>query len=209
MAFSKECIFCGTLLDEENKSKYACEDCLKKINVLKQLTKVDKAQERMKKATSKFLRKQHDYQDERDNVALKIIKDGFVFNSCEEMCFAMQLEKEKIRYFPNYRIGNYSVDFLLMDMKIIIEVDGELYHKDENKDFIRERSIMSMIGEEYEIVRIPASYVPNYIIKNLKETIEFIVDKRKFDNRFRDTRWDKDYFLQYISLQHQIRRAKK
>ena len=119
----------------------------------------------------------------------------------------MQLEKEKIRYFPNYKIGNYSVDFLLPDMKRIIEIDGEIYHTNENKEFIRERSIMCMVGEEYEIIRIPASYVPNFIIKNLREIVEFIVDKRNFDNRFRDTRWDKNYLEQYLSLQRQIRRG--
>ena len=64
-------------------------------------------------------------------------------------------------------------------------------------------------GEDYEIIRIPASYVPSFIIKNLKEIIEFIVDNRNFDNRFRDTRWDKYYLEQYLSLQHQLRRCKK
>ena len=209
MAISKECIFCGTLLDEENKSQYACNDCLNKVNILKQLTKADNAREKISKATQKYLRRKYDYQEERDNLALKMLKDGFVFKSTDEMCFAMQLEKEKIRYFSNYKIGNYSVDFFLPDMKKIVEIDGELYHTDENKDFIRERSIMSMVGEKYEIVRIPASYVPNFIIKNLKEIIEFIVDKRNFDNRFRDTRWDKDYLGQYLSLQHQLRRCNK
>lgn len=207
MAISKECIFCGTLLDEENKNKYACNDCLNKFNILKQLTKADNAREKISKATQKYLRRKYDYQEERDNVALKMLKDGFVFKSTDEMCFAMQLEKEKIRYFPNYKIGNYSVDFLLPDMKRIIEIDGEIYHTNENKEFIRERSIMSMVGEEYEIIRIPASYVPNFIIKNLREIVEFIVDKRNFDNRFRDTRWDKNYLEQYLSLQHQIRRG--
>lgn len=139
---------------------------------------------------------------------MKMIKDGFDFKSSDEMCFALQLEKENVRYIPNYKIGKYSVDFFLPDMRKIIEIDGELYHTDENKDFIRERRIMSMVGEKYEIVRIPASCVPNYIIKNLKESIEFVVDKRNFDNRFRDTRWDEQYFREYIYLQSHLRRNK-
>lgn len=95
------------------------------------------------------------------------------------------------------------------DMKRIIEIDGEIFHTDEDRDFIRERSIMSSVGEEYEIVRIPASYVPNYIIKNLREIIEFVVDKRKFDGRFRDTRWDKQYLGEYLNLQSYLRRNKR
>ena len=119
-----------------------------------------------------------------------------------------QLEKENIRYFPNYKIGSCKVDFFLPDMRRIIEIDGELYHKNENKDFMRERYIMSCVGEKYEIVRIPASYVPRYIIKNLKEVIQFVVEKRNFDGRFRDTRYDKLYFEQYLDLQYHLRRSK-
>ena len=41
----------------------------------------------------------------------------------------------------------------------------------------------------------------------MKKITDFIVDKRNFDNKFRDTRWDKNYLEQYLSLQHQIRRG--
>ena len=118
----------------------------------------------------------------------------------------MQLEKEKIKYKPNYKIGNHRVDFILPGMKRIIEVDGEMYHKDEDKDFLRERAIMRVVGEEYEIVRISASYIPNYIVKDLKESIEFVVGKRDLDGRFRDTRWDNKYWEQYFSLQRYLKK---
>lgn len=95
MEISKECIFCGTLLDEENKSQYACNDCLNKVNILKQLTKADNAREKISKATQKYLRRKYDYQEERDNVALKMLKDGFVFKSTDEMCLRCNLRKKK------------------------------------------------------------------------------------------------------------------
>ena len=208
MSVTKECLFCGMILDD-NTNPYICNVCNEKINILNQITKVDKAQEKMSKSTKRYLGKEYDYKKERDSVVMKMINKELVFKSSEEICFALQLERENIRYFSNYKIGKYSVDFFLPDMKKIIEIDGELYHKNKNKDFIRERSIMLMAGEDYEIVRIQTSSIPNYITNDLKEIINFIVDKRNFDNRFRDTRWDKDYILQYFSLKSYVERGKK
>lgn len=202
----RECLFCGVALDDKNK-RYICEDCERKMKLLKQLNKLDDSKEKIEKTVKKYLRRNCDYQEERDNIATKILKNGFYFGSADETCFALQLEKEGIVYYPNYKVENYRVDFLLPNMKRIIEIDGEIYHTDEHKDFLRERSIMRSIGEEYEIVRIPASYVPKYIIKNLKEIIDFIVDKRKMDGHFRDTRWDKHYLGEYLSLQNHLRRS--
>lgn len=67
---------------------------------------------------------------------------------------------------------------------------------------------MSCIDNDYEIVRIPASFVPDYILLGLKEGLDFIVDKRKFDNRFRDTRFDKIYWEEFINYKYAMRRAK-
>lgn len=201
---TRECMFCGAILEKED---YVCSECENKINLLKKLRKLDKAQKNIQKSVKKYLKRDIDYSDFRYSVARKIVYEQFEFNSTEEMCFALQLEKEKIRYYPNYKIGDYKVDFILPDMKIIVEIDGELYHKDENKEFIRERGIMNVVGNDYEIVRLPASYVPGYIVKDLKEIIKFVIDKRKFDNRFRDTRWDSQYFEQYFQLKSHLRRG--
>lgn len=205
----RECLFCGTILDEERDKKYICEECENKMNLLKQITKIDTAQEKIEKSATKFLRRNCSYENERDSVIRKVLTQKFHFMSTEEACFAMQLEKEHIRYYPNYKIGKHRVDFFLPDMKRIIEIDGEIYHTNDDKDFLEERAVMRIIGEEYEIIRIPASYVPNYIIKNLKELIEFVVEKRNFDGRFRDTRWDKQYLGDYLNMLHFIRRHSK
>lgn len=204
-----ECVFCGTLLEEDEKKQYCCNICQSKIDFISKVKKVDIATEKMQKACIRYLHKDLNYLDERKNVIEKIRKNGYVFSSIPEICFALQLEKEQIKYKPNYKIGNHRVDFILPGMKRIIEVDGEIYHKDEDKDFLRERAIMRVVGEEYEIVRIPASYIPNYIVKDLKESIEFVVGKRDLDGRFRDTRWDNKYWEQYFSLQRYLKNGGK
>ena len=205
----RECLFCGTILDEE-EGKYICNDCDKKMKLLKQLEKVDKAQLKMIRDGKKYFHSKntYDYENERFSVAEKVVKKGFVFRSVEEACVALECEKEGINYIPNYKIGPYTVDFIFPKMKVIFEVDGSLYHTDEDKDFLRERSIMSYVGEEYEIVRIEAESVPRFIILNLREAIEFVIDKRNFENKFRDTRRDTDRFYEYICLQSHLRRSK-
>lgn len=209
MIVTKECLFCGTILDEGGNNPYICNDCSEKLNILNQITKVDKAREKISKSTSRYLGKEYSYKNERDLVVAKMLNKELIFKSSEEICFALQLEREKIRYFSNYKIGKYAVDFFLPDMRKIIEIDSELYHKNKNKDFIRERSIMLMVGEEYEIVRFQTTAIPNYITNELKDIINFIVEKRNFDGRFRDTRWDKEYLFQYFDLKSHIERGKK
>lgn len=204
-----ECLLCGIELKEEELKKYCCCECEKKIQLITKLKQVDNAAEKMQKSCHRYSHKIINYQKEKNTVVDKIKNNGFVFNSIPEICVALQLEKENIKYIPNFKIDRHKVDFFLPDLKRIIEVDGELYHTDESKEFLRERMIMRIIGEQYEIVRIPSKYVPNYIIRNLKESIEFVIDKRNFDRRFRDTRWDGQYWCQYYDLNRYVRTGGK
>lgn len=201
---TKECMFCGRVL--EKSKKYVCEKCQTKIDALKQIKKLDAAKSKMKSSSKKHIKKIYEYNTEYDLVLDKIINQQYYFASADEICVALQLEKEKIEYYSNYKIGNYKVDFLLPVLKRVIEVDGESYHNDPDKDFLRERSIMRSLGEDFEIVRLPASEVSRYIIENLKESIEFVISKRNLDKRFRDTRWDERYFGEYLSLQRYLRK---
>lgn len=113
----KECLFCGTLLEEYSKEKYVCEECQTKMNLLKQIKKIDSAKEKIEKATKKYLKIASDYSNERKIMIENIIKNKYVFKSTEEICFAMQLEHENIKCYPNFKIGEYSVDFLLPSLK--------------------------------------------------------------------------------------------
>lgn len=99
---------------------------------------------------------------------------------------------------PNYKIENYQVDFFLHKIKKIVEIDGELYHTDESKDYFRERAIMRFVGEEYEIIRIPANDVQEVTIGDIPEMLDYIKERRLTDQRFRDTRYDEVYLLGYL-----------
>lgn len=205
----KECLFCGTLLEEYSKDKYVCEECQTKMNLLKQIKKIDSAKEKIEKATRKYLKITSDYSNERKIMIENIIKNKYVFKSTEEICFAMQLEHENIKYYPNFKVGKYSVDFFLPTLRKIVEIDGEIYHTNSKKDeeMIRDRIINHVVGMDYDFVRIPADCIPNYILRNIDELLDFIVDKRNFDMRNKDTSWDDIYLEQYMQLQNFLKRG--
>lgn len=46
----RECLFCGTVLDETRKDSYVCEECDYKIKLLKQITKLDSARTKIEKS---------------------------------------------------------------------------------------------------------------------------------------------------------------
>ena len=88
---------CGATIEINKKQKYVCEECDRKIKLLKQLTNVDKAKEKIEKKAKRKRIKDLDYEQEACEVARKIMSEGYVFNSVNEICFAIQLEKENIK----------------------------------------------------------------------------------------------------------------
>jgi len=64
----------------------------------------------------------------------KMAKKGFVFGkngyvrSPLEYAFALILEKLELRFFTQYNVGDRSFDFYLLDLKVLIELDGKNYH---------------------------------------------------------------------------------
>jgi very-short-patch-repair endonuclease len=79
--------------------------------------------------------------------------------STEEIITAIALIAEEIHIKCQYKIGKYRVDFLLPELKAVLEIDG-YYHKGaELKDTKRDLKILSMLGEGWEIIRIPTEWV--------------------------------------------------
>lgn len=50
-------------------------------------------------------------------------------NTNIEKAIKYVLETNKIRYIPQYPIGPYSADFYLPDYKLVVECDGDYWHK--------------------------------------------------------------------------------
>jgi very-short-patch-repair endonuclease len=89
------------------------------------------------------------------------------YGSVPEAMVAIELLKNKYRITPQQKIGKYRVDFALPDQKKIIEVDGEIYHKN-NRNCDREATIQFTLGVSWKIIHIPAELITNDITKLVK-----------------------------------------
>lgn len=170
---------------------------------------LDKAERKLIKTPKNCqMQSRIDISREAQIVRKRIASNIDKFFSLQEVMVAIQLEHQKITYETQKEIKGRKVDFFLPDKKIILEIDGGLYHTDENKEFLRDRKIMQGVGGDYEIVHIEAESVPRYTW-NLKEALEFIIDQRKEYGVFRDSRWDEYLLEQFRNMELFIGRRER
>lgn len=144
------------------------------------------AQERKFKRAVVRIKKCKDY-DEFDyerafaKVHDKIHRHGW-FDSTEEVMTAIELEKYGMNYRHQVRFGsNYKADFVLDDEKIVLEIDGRLFHSGEEKlekDIVRDNLIILALGLDWEVIRITDDYI-NENISQLVPALEQIKEERK------------------------------
>lgn len=92
------------------------------------------------------------------------------YDSVPEAMVAIELIRLGYKVIPQQTIAGYRVDFCLPDIKLIIEVDGSIYHSDTKKEIIRESVIRrSMPG--WLILHLPAGWISKHIYK-LQKCIE-------------------------------------
>ena len=141
-------------------------------NLLKYKTpkeiKFDKAIEEMKKRVS------WDARYERcAKIAAKRVE---AYGSIPEMIVAIELLYCGYSITPQQAIGRYKVDFLIPRQRIVIEVDGGVYHTKQKED--REAVIQLSLGMEWRILHIPAEYIRKHI-KELDTMIQIATRGKK------------------------------
>lgn len=80
-------------------------------------------------------------------------------------------------------IGPYTVDFCCVELKLVIEVDGEHHLKDEGKEYDRQRDAY-LRSQGYEILRIPGYDVlrdPVVVLERIIGAIELREGEREGD----------------------------
>lgn len=137
----------------------------------------------------------------------RVIKGIDKFSSIPEAAVAIQMEKIGLKYEAQKEVAGKRVDFYIPEIKIILEIDGELYHTDENKTFLRDREIMREVGDEWEIVHIEASKVPKYTW-NIKEALMHVVSERNDKWRFRDSLFDTELLIEFHNLELYMKKGR-
>lgn len=96
----------------------------------------------------------YDYKEAIDTVYEYFMDNLDKFDSSYEIMAAIVLIHNHIHIKPQARIGSYQVDFLLDDDHVIIEIDGERHKHRKSYDSDRDREIKSILGNDWEIIRI-------------------------------------------------------
>ena len=168
------CEICGKKVRRTQfsfKRRYICDYCngtIKKKEKIQIPSTKTKNEIRFDKAVEE-IEKQVKSIEEYEN-AIRIAKTRCErYGSIPEAMVAIELLKLKHKIVPQQKIGKYKVDFVVTDIKTVIEVDGETYHRKINWD--REATIQTSLGFDWKVKHIPSELIRKNINK-LKEIIE-------------------------------------
>lgn len=92
-------------------------------------------------------------------------KATYKYGSVPEAMLAIELIKNGYRIIPQQKVGKYHVDFALPNEKLIIEVDGSIYHTNKRKELEREASVNYAIGLDWHFVHLPAESISKDVRK--------------------------------------------
>jgi very-short-patch-repair endonuclease len=105
-------------------------------------------------------------------------KATYKYGSIPEAMLAIELIRKGYRIIPQQKVGKYRVDFALPNEKLIIEVDGSLYHANKQKELEREASINYAIGLDWRFIHIPAESIS----KDVRRVVRLLKHRDTGDN---------------------------
>ena len=96
----------------------------------------------------------------------------------------LQLLKKKIRFIPQYKVNLYKCDFYLPDLKVVLEIDGEIFHTEDRKQYEADRdaAITDSLGEGTEVIRIKASLINKNVTRVTKAIYAVLKHRSKIDS---------------------------
>ena len=114
--------------------------------------------------------------------AIEVVTDFIEANvdkidSSYEAVAAIVLVHNRIHAKMQYKVGKYQVDFLLPDLMVVLEIDGERHKHKKEYDRMRDRRIREILGEEWQIVRIDTDNLDKNA-KKLPEAIYRVIEYR-------------------------------
>lgn len=93
---------------------------------------------------------------------------------------AMELIRKGVKAHHQVKVYNYSVDFVLPDLKVALEIDGKLYHGKDKEKYSEERDMLicDKLGEGWEIIHIDTDNINRNVTK-LMVAINAVLRRRK------------------------------
>jgi very-short-patch-repair endonuclease len=88
----------------------------------------------------------------KQHLNYKLSKSGY--KTAPEKEIEKYLIDNNIRYKYNYNICKYWVDFYCPDLKLIFEADGGYWHKDQQKDLLRDKELLKYLPKGFRIIHL-------------------------------------------------------
>ena len=172
---------------EVKPSKYHrcyCEECMNEINALEQQEQeeyIRLKKRRMFLKACELLENQHtnmyEYREAIDAVEEHIKENPDKYDSSYEVLAAIILIHERIYTKMQEKVGRYQVDFLLPELLVVLEIDGDRHTHRKTYDSQRDRAIKQELGPHWEVIRIKTDYLDQNA-KALPNAIQKVLDHR-------------------------------
>ncbi len=122
--------------------------------------------------------KMYDYKDAIEVVEEHVENHPDKFDSSYEVLAAIVLVHNRIYSKMQYKIGRYQVDFLLPELFVVLEIDGERHAHKKAYDTKRDIQLQQMLGDGWDIIRIKTDYLDKDA-KKLPDAIRKVVEHRQ------------------------------
>lgn len=169
------CHICGAEVESMSYipgNKYTCKACKAKNYLSDKEKRIDNNAEAKERKfdnavgrIEKRIKRIEDYEDAIRKVREKLHRDGW-FDSTEEIMAAIELVKNGIRTRHQVKLGRYRADFVLPDLKVVLEIDGSIYHFNKTeKERLRDELIVLALGADWEVIRVSDELVNQNITR--------------------------------------------
>ena len=175
------CEVCGKIVTKYNYSRnrtYLCDYC-KGVTKKKEkaiIPDVDTLHDRrFDKAVSNILDQAGIEADDYIKAIRLAATRKYKYGSVPEAMLAIALVKNRYSIIPQQKVGRYIVDFVLPKEKLVVEVDGDIFHADGKKELERDGYINLVLGMDWHIIHIPAGR----ITQDVKKVVIYIKSLQK------------------------------
>lgn len=176
------CEICGRKIRRtqySRKRNYVCDYCKGLIKKKEKILEYEelkfvktKKEIQFEKAVEEIKRQSKEFDNYKKAISIARQR-AELYGSIPETMVAIELIKCGYSIVPQQKIGRYKVDFVIPKEKIVVEVDGEMYHKDGIKGD-REATIQFSLGLDWKIIHIPAEKIR----RNISKT-KLVIDRLK------------------------------
>ena len=182
IVYHPKCILCNKEMNSskyKRENEYICERCKNKVKYAKKIKSFNDTVNKFKVNYPYYIDKYKEEYEDAFAIIKNKVEEGHRYDSKEEILVAIQLEKEGIHYRHHVKISNHVADFLLMDLHIVLEVDGHIYHTDYEKDNEIDKRVINELGDDWDVVRISDRNIPDHIVTGIEKGVLYVLSERE------------------------------